>query len=187
MRLDKYVAEKYAMTRNRAQFCIDSEIVLVNGKVITKTSFDVVENDRVELKEDNKSAFVARSAVKLDSFLSKHELDISGFICLDVGASTGGFTQVLLQRGAKKVIAVDVGTSQLHKSLRQDSRVISRENCDIRTAQFDEPFDLIVVDVSFISLRKIVPSLLKIVKGRHPELVSGSPDLPNGDAEINSA
>jgi len=159
VRLDTYFSEKFSMTRNRARFCIDSNLVLVNGIMINKVSYDVKEKDFVTLQEDKRSSFVARSAVKLDDFLINNNFIVKDFICLDVGASTGGFTQVLLQHGAKKVVALDVGTSQLHESLQSDSRVISLENTDIREVKLEEVFNLIVVDVSFISLRKIVPSL----------------------------
>ena len=120
------------------------------------------ETDSVSLSEDKKSRFVSRSAIKLDDFLETENISVERLICLDVGASTGGFTQALIGRGAKRVIALDVGTSQLHESLRNDARIISRENTDIRKADFEEAFDLIVVDVSFISLRKIVPDLRRI-------------------------
>ncbi len=163
VRLDTYFSEKFSMTRNRAKFCIDSDLVLVNGVVVNKVSYDVKEKDLVTLQEDKRSSFVARSAVKLDDFLVNNAIVVKDFTCLDVGASTGWFTQVLLGRGAKKVIALDVGTSQLHESLRSDSRVVSLENTDIREVKLDEVFNLIVVDVSFISLRKIVPSLQKIM------------------------
>jgi 23S rRNA (cytidine1920-2'-O)/16S rRNA (cytidine1409-2'-O)-methyltransferase len=102
--------------------------------------------------------------------LLQKKIIVKDFICLDVGASTGGFTQVLLQHGAKKIIALDVGTSQLHETLRAESRVISIENTDIRNVKLEDKFDIIVVDVSFISLRKIIPTLIEL-KSENTELI----------------
>lgn len=120
------------------------------------------ETDKVELLEDKRVEFVSRSALKLDVFLDEIGLDVSGMTCLDIGASTGGFTQVLLMRGAKKVHAVDVGTLQLHASLRQDTRVACYENTDIRNFTTPTSFDIIVGDISFISLTKLMDSILSL-------------------------
>lgn len=98
MRLDKYISENHNCTRNRAQFFIDQELVLVNERPIKKASYDISESDTVRILEDRRVGFVSRSAIKLDAFLSGIDLDIRGMNCLDIGASTGGFTQVLLMR-----------------------------------------------------------------------------------------
>jgi 23S rRNA (cytidine1920-2'-O)/16S rRNA (cytidine1409-2'-O)-methyltransferase len=105
---------------------------------------------------------VSRGGVKLSHALERLGFDPAGRICLDVGASTGGFTQVLLARGAARVYAVDVGSAQLHASLRTDPRIVSLEQTDIRTldpAQLDSPPDFVTVDVSFISLKSVLPSI----------------------------
>lgn len=137
MRLDQYIASNFGFSRNRAQFFIDEKLVKVNDKIITKTAFQVEESDKVEIIEDKRVEFVARSAIKLDEFLKEVELDISWKTCLDVGASTWWFTQVLLSRWACQVVAVDVWTSQLHKKIKNDKRVISLENTDIRELKIE--------------------------------------------------
>ena len=98
MRLDKYISENHSCTRNRAQFFIDQELVMINGKMLKKASYDIKEGDIVQVLDDKRITFVSRSAIKLDTFLDEIELDIKEKICLDIGASTGGFTQVLLMR-----------------------------------------------------------------------------------------
>lgn len=170
MRLDQYISKNHNCTRNRAQFFIDQELVLVNEKLVKKASHDMSESDIVRILEDKRVGFVSRSAIKLDSFLDDAGLDVSGMKCLDIGASTGGFTQVLLARDAKQVYAVDVGTLQLHPSIRADARVISVENTDIRDFQSPTYFDLIVGDISFISLTKLIDSILTLAD-EHTEII----------------
>ena len=154
VRLDIFLASHYQTTRNRAQFWIDSGLVLVNKKIITKASYQMTESDCVEIVEDRKIDWVSRSAVKLDDFLEANKIIIGWFQCLDVGSSTGGFTQVLLSRWAQKIVAVEIGTNQLHEKLRWDPRIQSHEQTDIRDyanlSQKDESFqkfDLIVGDI----------------------------------------
>ncbi|MCF6339681.1 MAG: TlyA family RNA methyltransferase [Sulfurimonas sp.] len=154
-RLDNYLVEKALVeTRNKAQTLIKDKFVSVNGKVIQKSSYKLQSNDEVKLKEHK--PYVSRSALKLSRFLDELELDIKDDIALDIGSSTGGFTQVLLERCVKEVSAVDVGRDQLHKSLRDDDRVYSYESCDIRKFKSDKKFDMVVSDVSFISLLHIL-------------------------------
>lgn len=170
MRLDQYVATKLNLSRNRAQFLIDEKLVKVNSQINTKSSLNLKGTDIVEIIEDKKVEYVARSALKLDAFLNEIDLQIEWKMCLDAGASTGWFTQILLERWANKVIAVDVWTSQLHEKIRSDSRVISIENTDIRDFKIEnlstlensnliQYFDIIVADLSFISLHKIIDNL----------------------------
>lgn len=177
MRLDQYIKEKFGYTRNRAQFFITEKLVKVNSVITTKNSLDIKEEDIVEITEDKRKEFVSRSAVKLDDFLSTLDpsIDVTGKLCIDVWASTGWFTQVLLERWASKVFAVDVGTFQLSDKLRADDRVISLENTDIRLLSIEESklktaiqclqlekeyFEVITVDVSFLSLSKIIDNLI---------------------------
>ena len=162
MRLDLFLVQSRNITRNRAQFLLSEGLVWVNGKVVTKASFSIDESEIIVIQDDKRVHFVSRSAIKLDSFLDEIKLDVLNMTCLDIGASTGGFTQVLLMRGALGITSVDVGTSQLHVSLRSDSRVISQENTDIRDFQPTHPFDLIVGDISFISLTKLIDSILAL-------------------------
>lgn len=159
MRLDQYIASNFGYSRNRAQFFIDEKLVKVNDKIVTKTALKIEENDKVEIIEDKRVEFVARSAIKLEEFLKEVEIDISWKVCLDVGASTWWFTQILLIRWASSVQTIDVGTSQLHDKIKSDSRVKFIENMDIRDYKTNETYDLIVADLSFISLYKIIDNL----------------------------
>lgn len=150
-RLDSYLVENsLCESRNKAQELIKKGLVQVNAEAVTKSSFKVQEGDSVTLEAHKQ--YVSRSAHKLLAFLQESELDVDGRVALDIGSSTGGFTQVLLERGVKEVSAVDVGTEQLHKSLREDSRVFVYESTDIREFESPKSFDLVVSDVAFISL-----------------------------------
>ncbi len=154
-RLDNYLVENgLCESRNRAQRIIKDGLVSVNRKVITKSSYKVSVDDEVNIQEHK--SYVSRSAHKLDEFLNELDLEIKGRVALDIGSSTGGFTQVLLEREVSEVSAVDVGRDQLHKSLREDRRVYSYEACDIRDFESDKEFNLVVSDVAFISLLNIL-------------------------------
>lgn len=155
MRLDNYLVEKKIIeSRNKAQTVIKNGLVSVNASIIKKSSYKLDENDEVSVSEHKQ--YVSRSAHKLDEFLNEIDLDVKARVALDIGSSTGGFTQVLLERNVKEVSAVDVGRDQLHKSLKNDSRVYSFESCDIRDFESDKEFDLVVSDVAFISLLNIL-------------------------------
>ncbi len=173
MRLDQYMVQAFSLTRNKAQQFIEAGLVSVNETVITKVSFSLVWEERIKLKEDKTIHWVSRSAGKLDGFLL--QLEIDGDIiqfqwknALDIGASTGWFTQILLERGILHVDCVDVGTNQLHEKIKMDPRVSSYEQTDIRKFQptiqsSNHPtlYDIIVCDVSFISLGEILADLLR--------------------------
>ncbi|WP_297483631.1 TlyA family RNA methyltransferase [Sulfurimonas sp.] len=155
MRLDNYLVEKgFVESRNKAQALIKEGLVLVNGKALKKSSFKVEEGDEVTINEHR--SYVSRAAFKLDAFLEELRLDVEGRVALDIGSSTGGFTQVLLEKGVSEVSCVDVGHDQLHHSLRKDVRVQVYEGCDIRKFEAKQSFDLIVSDVAFISLLYIL-------------------------------
>jgi len=154
-RLDNYLVENdLCQSRNKAQALLKEGLISVNDSIIKKSSFKVYENDKVSIREHK--SYVSRSAHKLDEFLNELTLDLKGRVALDIGSSTGGFTQVLLERKVSEVSAVDVGRDQLHKSLREDERVFSYEACDIRNFQSNKAFDLLVSDVAFISLLNIL-------------------------------
>ena len=156
MRLDQYLVNQGLFeSRNKAQDAIKSGLVLVDGKELTKVSFKV-SKQKVEVKSHK--FYVSRAARKLEEYLKEFDLPIEGKRALDIGSSTGGFTQILLENGAKSVDCVDVGKEQLHSSLREDTRVRVYEECDIREFK-SECYNLIVSDVSFISLIKIIPSI----------------------------
>jgi 23S rRNA (cytidine1920-2'-O)/16S rRNA (cytidine1409-2'-O)-methyltransferase len=131
--------------------------VCVDSSIINKNSFKVEQGSKVEvLEHDN---YVSRAAYKLKFFLEELCINIEDNVCLDIGSSTGGFTQVLLENGVKSVDAVDVGSAQLHKTIKEDARVNAYEKCDIRKYKSDKTYNLIVSDVSFISLHNILEDI----------------------------
>lgn len=163
MRLDEYIYGKsFTESRSKAQDIILAGCVTVNGVKVTSKSYNVKENDYVSVISVQK--FVSRAGDKLEHAFSSFDIDIKDKICLDIGASTGGFTDCLLRRGAKKVYALDVGHNQLVYKLRKDHRVVSIEDMNaknITRKMFDEIPCIIVSDVSFISVSKIAPVIKK--------------------------
>lgn len=150
-------------TRARAQAAIAAGLVSVDGAVVAKSSENIDPSARIEASAPH--PWVSRGGVKLAAALEEFALDPNGLACLDVGASTGGFTDVLLARGARRVVAVDVGHGQLDPRLRADPRVVALENADARQltpAMLGEPPQAIVCDVSFISLRLVLPPVLAL-------------------------
>ena len=166
------------------QFFIGQELVFVNEICITKASYEVREWDIVRIMDDKRVTFVSRSAIKLDTFLDEISLDIAKMSGLDIGASTGGFTQVLLSRWIKSVQTVDVGTLQLHSSIREDSRVIALENTDIRDFQTTTHFDIIVGDISFISLTKLIDSILVLADSTTEIILLYKPQFEVGSENL---
>ncbi|HMJ41681.1 MAG TPA: TlyA family RNA methyltransferase, partial [Pseudolabrys sp.] len=160
-RADRLLVERGLFeSRAKAQAAIEAGLVRANDAMVRKPS-EVIATDAI-LQASAAHPYVSRAGVKLAAALDHFDFDPKDRTCLDVGASTGGFTQVLLERGAKRVIAVDVGHGQLHPSLSARPDVLALEGTDIRTlspAQLGEPPDLVVVDVSFISLKLVLPAL----------------------------
>lgn len=155
MRLDNYLVENgFTDSRTKAQEIIKNSLVSVDDKVVKKSSYKVEADSKVEVAEHE--SYVSRAAYKLKYFLEELGLDLKDKVCLDIGSSTGGFTQVLLENRVKSVDAVDVGKAQLHKSILEDERVNSYESCDIREFKSPYMYDIIVSDVSFISLLNIL-------------------------------
>jgi len=163
-RVDNYLVENpLAGSRTKAQAMIKEGLVVVNGEVMLKPSLKVSSSDEVRVKEHKE--YVSRSAHKLASFLDELKIDINSKVALDIGSSTGGFTQVLLEYGASEVTAVDVGKEQLHETLKKDARVHSFESCDIRDFKSEKQFDLVTSDVAFISLLNILDDVERLACG----------------------
>ncbi len=164
MRADKFFSEKFG-SRTKAGEAIEKGLVLVNGKVI-KPNRDIKDTDEITFVEP-KENFVSNGGYKLERAISYFGFDCQGKVFADIGASTGGFTDCLLQRGAKRVYAVDVGESLLHESLQKNKNVLPMENTNARFLtkdDFPEPLDGVVADVSFISLKLILPVLRDITR-----------------------
>jgi 23S rRNA (cytidine1920-2'-O)/16S rRNA (cytidine1409-2'-O)-methyltransferase len=157
MRLDKYLVEEgYFESRNRANDAIKAGLVLIDGKK-AKASANVDENSIVEV-EDTKF-YVSRAARKLENFLAEHPMEFKGKRALDIGSSTGGFAQIVLENDVASLSCVDVGKDQMHISLRNHERLSLYEETDIRAFQSDEAFELITCDVSFISILQIIEDI----------------------------
>ncbi len=166
MRLDIYLTENgIYKSRTRAARAIDEKCVRVNGEIVTKPSFEVADGDKVDALPDPLS-YVSRGALKLEFALNYYNVDVKGVTAVDIGASTGGFTEVLLCRGAKKVFAVDVGSGQLDPKIANDPRVVNLEKTDVRSMDesFAETADFVCCDCSFISLRLVLPEARRLMK-----------------------
>ena len=185
-RLDsEMVARGLARSRERAKEMIRSGNVTVNGKTAKKPSDEVMTDDLIETAETD--IYVGRGALKLEKAYEEFGLDLRGNVCLDIGASTGGFTDFMLQQGAEKVFAVDVGHGQLAQSLIADPRVVNMEGTDIREVTADDlggQADFISVDVSFISLTKILPKVYELLKDEAVAAVLIKPQFEAGRSYI---
>lgn len=188
-RIDKLLVERgLAESRTKAQAIVMAGAVLANEQRISKPS-DLIPVDaeiRIKGANDPASRYVGRGGLKLEAALAEFQIDVRELVCLDVGASTGGFTDCLLQRGARKVVAVDVGHNQIDWRLRTDARVEVREGVNARYLKpqdFDTQFDLIVMDVSFISATKVLPALVPLMKpdGRLVTLIKPQFEVGRGE------
>ena len=162
-RIDVFLSKKMNLSRNKIKTLICEDKVFVCEKPCNKCSFMIDENDKVEVKEHKE--YVSRGAYKLLGAIEKFGIDFSNKVVLDLGASTGGFTQVALEHGAKKVYAVDVGSGELDKTLALDKRVVNMEKRDVRSLNQEEIADcqIVVSDLSFISLKHILPKIKEIL------------------------
>ena len=178
----------FAVSQEKARALIMAGNVLVNEQRIEKPSQKFSEDAVIRLKDKkNQSNYVGRGGLKLEKALSEFQICPNEYVCLDVGSSTGGFTDCLLQNGARKVFAVDVGTNQLAWSLRSDARVEVRENVNARYLKpkdFEEKFDLIVMDVSFISVTKILAALKELLSDEGKIIVLIKPQFEVKKGEI---
>ncbi|HUL87712.1 MAG TPA: TlyA family RNA methyltransferase [Pseudolabrys sp.] len=165
-RADRLLVERGIFeSRAKAQAAIEAGLVTANERVVSKASEEIPTDSRLQATAAH--PYVSRGGVKLAAALDYFHFDPKNRICLDVGSSTGGFTQVLLNRGARRVYAVDVGRGQLHETLRGRPEVVSLETMDIRSVspvRFDELPDLITIDVSFISLKLVLASAMTLAK-----------------------
>lgn len=185
-RLDsELVARGLARSRERAKEMILAGNVAVNGKTARKASDEVSDNDEIVSSETEN--YVGRGALKLEKAAAEFGLDFRGKVCLDIGASTGGFTDFMLQNGAEQVFAVDVGHGQLAQALVDDERVVNMEGTDIREVTVGDiggQADIISVDVSFISLTKVLPKVYELLKDGAAAAVLIKPQFEAGRKDI---
>lgn len=188
MRLDLYLLENnYFDSRTKARNAIESEAVMVNGKIAKKASLEVDSDIEIKIIKDT-NPYVSRGGLKLEAAIKEFHLDFKDKTILDIGSSTGGFTDCSLKFGAKLVYAVDVGTNQLDKSLRNRDDVILFEQTNILdVAGFDVDFDYIVMDVSFVSINRILPAINRFLSDNttfvcliKPQFEVGKVYLKNG-------
>jgi 23S rRNA (cytidine1920-2'-O)/16S rRNA (cytidine1409-2'-O)-methyltransferase len=189
-RIDKLLVERgLAESRTKAQALVMAGVVLVDEQRVAKPSdqFAIDAQIRVKYADDPASRYVGRGALKLAAALREFKLNVEGGLCLDVGASTGGFTDCLLQNGAAKVFAVDVGHNQIDWRLRNHPRVVVREGVNARYLQredFSAPFDLAVIDVSFISATKILPAIVPLIRTGGSIVTLIKPQFEVGRGEV---
>ena len=188
-RIDKILVERgFAGSRTKAQAMVMAGVVLVDEKRVEKPSELFVADSAIRIKgESPENKYVSRGGLKIEAALTAFAIDPSGFTCIDIGSSTGGFTDCLLKHGAKKVVAIDSGTNQLVWSLRTDHRVEIRENTNARSLKpddFDTQFDLAVMDVSFISVTKILPATIPLLKPAGKIIVLVKPQFEVGRGEV---
>ena len=174
MRLDDRVKEIFNISKAKAQKYIREGIVKIDDKIITKPGYILKDEEKYNIEiieEKNRYIYVSQGALKLKKAVEEFKLEeiLKDNICIDIGSSTGGFTEVLLENGVKKVYSIDVGTSQLDEKLKKNNKVISIENTDFRNIQIDkynkfrnDNIDTIVGDLSFISLKKIIDKIVEI-------------------------
>ena len=191
-RIDKLLVERgLAESRTRAQAMVMAGVVLVNDQRVDKPSeqFPLTAEIRIKRGEDPTGRFVGRGGLKLEAALQKFQMDVTGWTCIDVGASTGGFTDCLLQHGAAKVYAIDVGHNQIDWRLRNDDRVVVREGVNaryLRPDEFEVRFDLAVIDVAFISVTKVLPAVVGLLRADGKLVVLIKPQFEVGKGEVGS-
>jgi 23S rRNA (cytidine1920-2'-O)/16S rRNA (cytidine1409-2'-O)-methyltransferase len=188
-RIDKLLVEHgLADSRTRGAAMVMAGIVMVGEKKAEKPSDKFEATATIRLKGASIDLkYVGRGGLKLEAALSKFEIDPTGLVCIDIGSSTGGFTDCLLQHGARRVACIDSGTNQLVWLLRTDERVEVREQTnarDLKATDFDTPFDLAVMDVSFISVTKVIPAILPLLIDEGRLIVLIKPQFEVGRGEV---
>lgn len=192
-RLDNWLTEHGLVpSRQKAQALILAGCVYVNNQKVTKVAHTVRDEDHVELRGKD-HPYVSRGGVKLAHAIESFDIPVQGRVAVDIGASTGGFTDCLLKNGAKRVYAVDVGYGQLDWKLRQDERVVCIERCNARyweAAEVVEPIGLITIDISFISIKTILPNILEVLDKKLDQdvylVVLIKPQFEAGPSDVSS-
>ena len=188
MRLDLFLKEKkYFESRKKAQTVIKNGLVKINGRIETKISKNVSENDEIKIIKNELSKYVSRAALKLATAYKNFEISFQDKIILDLGASTGGFSDFCLQNGAKKIYAVDVGHGQLHQKIKENPNVINLEKTDARKLDkklIPEKFDILVSDLSFISIFKVLPEIIKNFGNNFEGIILFKPQFEVGKENI---
>lgn len=188
-RIDKLLVDRgMAESRTRAQALIMAGVVLANERRVEKASEKIEVAATVRLKGASlETKYASRGGLKLEKALEEFEIDPTGYTCVDIGSSTGGFTDCLLQHGALRVVAIDSGTNQMVWSLRNDGRVDVREQTNARnltSSDFDVAFDLAVMDVSFISVTKVIPAIIPLLTPSGRIVVLIKPQFEVGKGEV---
>jgi 23S rRNA (cytidine1920-2'-O)/16S rRNA (cytidine1409-2'-O)-methyltransferase len=183
IRLDKLLVSRgLVKTRSQAEDLIKRRFVSVNETIVTKPGIFLDNNTKLHIKAHE--GFVSRAGEKLNSVVDRFKLDFADKLVLDVGSSTGGFSELALRRGARKVIAVELGTNQMHPRLRQDSRIELHEKTDIRDFISNEHIDIAVIDVSFVSLREILPAVGRLSKADSLIVAMVKPQFEAGESDL---
>jgi 23S rRNA (cytidine1920-2'-O)/16S rRNA (cytidine1409-2'-O)-methyltransferase len=188
-RIDKLLVDRgLAQSRTRAQALVMAGLVLVDNQLVNKPSeqFELHANIRLKGADDPAARYVSRGGLKLEAALREFHIEVNRLVCLDVGASTGGFTDCLLQHGADRVVAIDVGHNQLDWRLRTDARVELREGVNARYLKPEdfEKFDLATIDVAFISATKILPAIVPLISEHGKIITLIKPQFEVGKGEV---
>ena len=189
-RIDTLLVERgLAQSRTRAQALVMAGVVLVDEQLVNKPSekFAAEANIRIKVSGASPHDYVSRGGLKLETALREFQIDVNGLTCLDVGSSTGGFTDCLLRQGARRVVALDVGHNQIDWRLRTDPRVEVREGRNARYLKpedFDQKFDVVTIDVAFISATKILPAVVPLLIERGRIITLIKPQFEVGKGEV---
>lgn len=186
-RIDNILVKKgYFSTRQKAQYAIENECIYVENKLITKPGKLIEENSSIDIKGET-LPFVSRGGLKLEKAINVFKINLQEKVCIDIGASTGGFTDCMLQNGASKVLAIDVGHNQLAEALKKDLRVINIEGTNIKDIDISkfEKVDFIATDVSFISLTHVLDKAHELLKDNGEMIALIKPQFEAGEEFIN--
>lgn len=180
------VKQGFFKTRQKAKFAIEEGQVYLNDKQEKKAGKLVLEEDKIEIKGEN-LPFVSRGGLKLEKAISSFKIELRNKTCLDIGASTGGFTDCMLQHQAKKVYCIDVGHDQLEERLRKNPKVVNYEGLNIKQANKDsfEPMDFITADVSFIPIEQVLPKIYELLKIKGKAVILIKPQFEAGRSALN--